>query len=94
MTHLVRESFRPVPIGVNGSVTLGGGHLGAFLAKTSGTITITITVGGYTGPSVVTILDAVPVTAGIFTPIPAVFEAVQNGCTVTLGGGAAGTLFV
>ena len=94
MTHIVREPFRPVAIGTNGSLVLSGGHLGAFLAKTSGTITITITVGSYNGASVVTILDAVPVTAGIFTPIPAAFDSVQNGCTVTLAGGAAGTLFV
>ena len=94
MTHIVREGFRPIAIGTNGSVVLGGGHIGAFLAKTSGTITITITVGTYSGPTVTTIVDAVPVTAGIFTPIPAYFEPVQNGCTVTLAGGAAGTLFV
>lgn len=94
MAHIVRESFRAVAIGVNGSLTLSGGHIGAFLAKVSGTISITITVGTSSGASVVTIVDAVPVTAGIFTPIPATFQSVQDGCVVTLAGGAAGTLFI
>jgi hypothetical protein len=93
MTHIVREGFKPISIGTNGTLVFSPAYLGGFLAKTTGTITITIQVGGYTSVSTVTILDAIPVTAGIYTPIPAYFTPVQNGCTVTLGSGAAGTLF-
>lgn len=93
MSHIVREGFKPTSIGTNGTLIFSPAYLGGFLAKTSGTITITIVVGSYSGQSTVTILDAIPVTAGIYTPIPAYFVPVQNGCTVTLAGGAAGTLF-
>jgi hypothetical protein len=44
------------------------------------------------GTSDVTLVDAVPVTAGIYTPIPITVPA--TGFTVTLGGGASGTLMV
>ena len=90
---IVREGFKPYSIGTNGTLVTSSAYLGGFLAKTTGTITITILVGNHTGLSTVTILDAIPVTAGIYTPIPAYFVPVQNGCTITLGAGAAGTLF-
>lgn len=88
----VKELFVPVAVGVNGSVTLGqartatipgvSASMGGFLAKISGTISVTS--GG------ATVVDAVPVTAGVYTPIPITDSPVL---VVTLAGGAAGTLF-
>jgi hypothetical protein len=68
--------------------------MGGFLSKTSGTITVTSFSAD--GSTVVTLVDAVPLTAGIYTPIPMVFPAGNAGinATVTLGGGASGTLMV
>jgi len=94
MTHQVRESGRPVPIDVNGTEVLSGNHLLGFLAATSGAITISLADGSSGAVVVVTVVDAVPVTQGIYTPIPMQFPAYQDGCTVALSGGASGTLFV
>lgn len=90
----VRERFHPVLMAANTSCQIRGAHLGGFLAKTSGTITVTSKDAS--GVNTVTLVDAVPVTAGIYTPIPIIFPATNdtiNG-TVTLGGGASGTLMV
>lgn len=86
----VRERFNPVPLGVNGTYTVNGQNLGGFLAKVSGTITVASTAAD--GLTAVTLVDAVPVTAGVYTPIPIEFP--YRGGTVTLAGGAAGTLFI
>lgn len=86
----VRESFSPVLMAANASYTIRGIYLGGFLAKTSGTITITAPSAN--GLTTVTLVDAVPVTAGIYTPIPIVFPSAH--ATVTLAGGASGTLMV
>lgn len=87
----VRERFNPVPMGVNASYTILGQNMGGFLAKTSGTITVISTTPD--GLSSVTLVDEVPLTAGIYTPIPMMFPATA-GARVTLGGGASGTLMV
>lgn len=95
MTHIVRETGRPEAIAANGSVTLGGGHMLGFLCVVSGTLTVTLIIGNMTGnPTSVTAVDAVPVTAGIYTPIPITWPSVPQGCVVTLAGGAKGTLIV
>lgn len=75
------------------SITPAATGMGGFLAKTSGTITVTAPDGS-SGSSIstITIVDAVPVTEGVFTPIPLVFP--QSGCTITLAGGASGTVFI
>lgn len=91
---MVRERFNPVPMAAGSTYQVRGPHLGGFLAKTSGTITVTSRDAS--GVNTVTLVDAVPVTAGIYTPIPILFPAtndVVNGA-VTLGGGASGTLMV
>lgn len=85
----VREQFRAQPLGVNAAVKIGGSGLGGFLAVTSGTLTISSIVDGVA----VTMVAAVPVTAGIFTPLPFLFQN-SEGATITLGGGASGTLAV
>lgn len=86
----VREAFNPVPMDADGEYRVTGMTMAGFLAKTSGTIK----VSGFdsTGQNAVDFVDEVPVTAGIYTPIPCVFPV--PGATVTLGGGASGTLFV
>lgn len=81
---VVRERFRPVDLGANGSFTTTGEHIAGFLAKVSGTITVTSKTG-------VVLLDAIPVTAGVYTPIPA---TVGVGAVVQLASSADGTLFV
>jgi hypothetical protein len=86
----VRERFNPKPMAVNASEQIRGIYLGGFLAKTTGTITI---VGkNSTGETDVTYVDAVPVTAGVYTPIPITLPTPEF--TVTLLGGASGTLMV
>lgn len=82
----VRERFRPVPMAADTSTETPGTAIGGFLAKTSGTITMTDADG-------TVLVDAVPVTAGIFTPLPFIFKTSAGG-EITLGGGASGTLGV
>lgn len=86
----VRERFNPIPMAANANYNVTGMHIGGFLAKTSGTITVVSK--NAQGTADVTLVDAVPVTAGIYTPLPMIFPAV--GATVTLAGGASGTLLV
>jgi len=86
----VRERFNPVPMAANASHTIQGAHMGGFLAKTSGTITITSPSAD--GLSTLTLVDAVPVTAGIYTPIPMMFPY-RTG-VVQLAGDASGTLMI
>lgn len=80
----VQERYTPVVVGVNASVTLKGTSLGGFVAKTSGTITVIDGAG-------TTIVDAVPVTAGNYHPLP---FYMNGGGTVTTASGASGTLGV
>lgn len=87
----VRERFNPVPMAANSNYAVRGPSMGGFLAKTSGTITVTATNSQGNGST--NFVDAVPVTAGTYTPIPLEFPAGAGG-TVTLAGGASGTLFV
>jgi hypothetical protein len=86
----VRERFSPKPMAADSTLNISGQVLGGFLAKTSGTISIVSTDA--TGLSNVTLVDAIPVTAGVYTPIPIMVPA--TGYTVTLAGGASGTLLV
>lgn len=79
-----KEHYHAKTMGVNGSVKVGV-LVAGFLAKVSGTITITDEAGNV-------IVDTVPVTAGEFTRIPLLLPTSAGG-TVTLAGGAAGTLF-
>lgn len=81
----VRERFHPVPMAANASYTIRGWQLGGFVAKTSGTITVTTSDGTI-------IVDAIPVTLGVYLPLPFIFEVA--GAVVQLAGGASGTLAV
>lgn len=86
----VRERFNPVPMAADANYNVTGMHIGGFLAKTSGTITVVSK--NAQGTADVTLVDAIPVTAGVYTPLPIIFPAV--GATVQLGGGASGTLLI
>lgn len=86
----VRERFNPKPMAANATVNLTGAQMGGFLAKTAGTISIT--VKDAQGADLL-VVDAVPLTAGIYTPIPIIVPAAA-GMVVTLAGGASGTLMV
>ena len=82
----VRERFRPQPVAANGSFAIKGPNLGGFLATVAGTLTLTDADG-------TVLVNAVPVAAGAYVPLPFVF-ATSQGATVQLAGGAAGTLAV
>jgi hypothetical protein len=86
----VRQSFNPVLMGANASYNVRGDHVAGFLPKTAGTIAIT--GRDSTGLTAVTLVDAVPVAAGVYVEIPLKFPV--TGGTVTLAGGASGTLFI
>lgn len=82
----VRERFRPQPMAADSNFIIRGPNVGGFLATVAGTLTLTDADG-------TVLINAVPVSAGIWTPIPFVFSSSQ-GATVQLAGGAAGTLGV
>ncbi len=85
----VREQFKPTPMAANASQVVGGSQMAGFLCVVSGTLTVT--ANNSQGVSTV-FVDAVPVTAGIYTPIPLNFSTPAGG-VVSLAGGAKGTLF-
>jgi hypothetical protein len=79
-----KEHYHAKTMAANSSVDVGV-LVAGFLAKVSGTITITDEAGNL-------LVDTVPVTAGQFTRIPLLLPTSAGG-TVQLAGGAAGTLF-
>jgi hypothetical protein len=80
----IQEHYNGKPIGVNGTLKCGAGIAG-FLPTVSGTLTATDADG-------TVLVNAVPVTAGVYVKIPLGFHT-SSGGSVTLAGGAAGTLF-
>lgn len=80
------ESWRPVPMAANASYKVGGNRIGGFLCTVAGTLTVTDADG-------TVLVNAIPVTAGTPLPIPMHFNTNAGG-TITLAGGAAGTLMV
>lgn len=85
-----RRSFNPVPMGAGTSYVVKGNHISGFLPTVDGTLSVT----GFdsSGLNVVTLVNAVPVTAGIYVEIPLQFPTGAGG-TVALTT-AAGTLFI
>lgn len=68
MGSRVTETFRPQFIGANATVgNLKAGKMGGFLAVTSGTLSAVDVDGN-------TVLSGIPVTAGVYTPMPFFFE--------------------
>lgn len=86
----IRERYQMYPMAANSSRTMTAEHLFGFLAVTAGNLTVVDGKG-------VTLINAVPVTAGAFLPIPGLFPSYQPSsqyATLTLTNGASGTLFV
>ena len=83
----IRESYKPVTIGVNSTVTFHSNLLGFFMAKTAGTITITTQKG-------TVLVDAFPVALGVFLRLPIVLPEGEQLGTITTAGGASGILGV
>lgn len=80
---VVQERYTALPIAADSSETLTGQAVAGFLCKTGGTITVVDAKGK-------TVVDAFPVTAGFYYPLP--FYLQGNGGVITTGGGASGTL--
>ena len=85
-----QERYQPILVGVDATVTINSDSVGGFLCKTAGTITIS-EVNEING-SLATIVDAHPVSAGIYYPLP--FHLGSNGGRFVAAGGASGTLGV
>lgn len=80
----IKEHYAAKPIAANGTLKTGV-TISGFLCTTAGTITITDADG-------TELVAATAVSAGIWTRIPLLTNT-SAGATVTLGGGASGTLF-
>lgn len=80
----IQKHYNGKPMGANATQKCGAGIAG-FLPTISGTLTATDADG-------TVLVNAVPVTAGVYVEIPLGFHTSAGG-SVTLGGGAAGTLF-
>ena len=94
MSSKVKERFRGQFLAADTTTFLSGiNGVSGFLAATAGTITVSYQDGS-NGTSIVTVtpVQTVPVAAGGFALIP--LEFAQNGGTITLAGGASGTIFI
>jgi hypothetical protein len=87
MSNYIQERYTPVSLGVAATYVFPSGSpsgMGGFLCITAGTITVTRADG-------VVVVNAFPMTAGTYVPMP---FFLGSGATVTLGAGASGTLAV
>ena len=87
---VTRECYTPHPMALNSSLSLDCTQLAAFIATTAGTITV---VDG----SGLTLLNAQPVAAGQYLPLPFSVTSrtsANNQSVITLAGGASGLLLV
>lgn len=84
----IQERYTPIPMAANSTYTLSlTGNIAGFLAVASGTLTVVDSKG-------TTVIAGVAVTAGIYTPMPFRLAGGGQPPTVTLAGGASGTLGV
>ncbi len=83
MSMFTTERYQPYTAGVNATVNINRQSVGGFLCITSGTLSVTRSDG-------TAVVTAFPVTAGNWYFIP--FLIGHNGGTVTLAGGASGTI--
>lgn len=79
-----KEHYAAHPMGVD-ATRVCGATISGFIAAIAGTLTVTDADG-------TVLVDAVPVATGVFLRIPLLANT-SAGCTVTLAGGAKGTLF-
>ena len=86
----VRESYRAQLMAANSTYLVRGARIGGFIPKTGGAVSVasTNTLG-----VAQTLVDEVPVQAGMYIPLPIVSPEGQT-ITVTLSGGASGTLLI
>ena len=87
MSNKIIQRTKPIQVGVNTSVVFNGIGLDGFIPYTGGTITV-VTSGG------ITIVNALPVTAGVPVPLPFAFPDTSQEGTITTAGGASGILCV
>lgn len=80
---IVQERYSANSVAANGTFPLPGSALAGFICVTSGTLTVTMTNG-------TVLVNALPVTAGAYHPLP--IHMHQAGGTLTLAGGASGTV--
>ncbi len=80
---IVSERYTAQLLAANSTNTLNNSAIGGFLCMTAGTITVSTAIGRV-------IINAFPVAAGTYYPMP--FYLGEAGGTVTLAGGASGTL--
>lgn len=79
-----KERYTGYPMAANATLTLGDSsvrQIGGFICSVAGTITV--------ASQGVTLLNAHPVAAGQYLPLPILLQG-AGGVTVTLAGGAAG----
>lgn len=83
---VIEERYKPIVIGANATYRLPDGTqaIAGFLCVTAGAITVVNQKG-------VTVVNGLPVTAGIYYPIPFYLETGSGG-SVTTSGGASGTI--
>lgn len=81
---MVAEHYNAKPMAANAAANCGV-SIAAFLPTVSGTLTVTDADG-------TVLVNAVPVTAGVYLKLPLLFRSTSGG-VVQLAGGAAGTLF-
>ena len=80
-----QERYTPKPMAANSTYTLTKQGIAGFLPTVNGTITVVDGDG-------TTVLNAYPVTAGVFARLPMYLQSNQG--SITLAGGAAGTLLI
>jgi hypothetical protein len=81
---IVQERYRCVLLGVNATHFPRSQSLGFFIASTAGTLTI-VNNAGFT-------IVIVPVTAGVYLPLPIFLGSEGDKGAVVLSGGASGTI--
>ncbi len=84
-----KERYSPIFVAADTTVIIHGNAVGGFLCRTTGTITARNLAG-------VAFVDAHPVTAGVYYPLPFLIQNPLNGTggTFSTAGGASGTLGV
>lgn len=87
MSNYIQEQYRPVSVGVNATVINPSNGIGGFVAITSGTLTIK-----KNNVAQDIVVNAVPVTAGVYLPLP--FIIALDGVIAITAGGASGVLGV
>lgn len=83
----IQEQYKPVILAANASVISNSMGVGGFLCITSGTLTISKNTQAGT-----IIVNAMPVTAGTWVPMPLFVGT--DGMVITAAGGASGVLGV